>query len=78
MSLSERFREIALPTSGGVSGSILSVNMCNIFDTLILAAVGAAVGILINEIWKYIKNKYNERKKKRNNREDKRTDTEIL
>mgnify|MGYP006948911477 CR=1 FL=1 len=64
MDLGERIREITLPTSGGITGSILSVNMCNVLDTMLYAAVGAAVGILINEIWKLIKSKWNERNKR--------------
>ena len=55
--MTERIREFALPTSGGVSGSLLSVNMGNITDTIILAAFGAVVGIVINEVWKCIKRK---------------------
>lgn len=64
--MQERFRDLFLPTTGGIGGSLCSVNMGNILDTIILAAFGAAVGILVNEFWKLIKKYCHERIKRKN------------
>jgi uncharacterized membrane protein YqgA involved in biofilm formation len=47
MPVEERVRDILFPTSGGSIGSILTINMDSVTDTIIYAAIGAIVGYLI-------------------------------
>ena len=53
MSLGDIIKE-TLPYGGGATGSLLSVSMGNIIDTMIYAAIGAVIGYIIKLIGDYI------------------------
>jgi len=64
----EKCIEAIFPTAGGVTGSLLSITAGNVIDTMIYAAFGAVAGIILHEIYGFLKMKINEKRNKRKNR----------
>lgn len=54
MLIDEKIRDVLLPTSGGSIGSLLSVSMGNVIDTLVYASIGAVAGYIIKLLLDYL------------------------